>query len=48
MHDTVALIEARIARSYTQRVARATHTGHVPVTVERWDAPGEPIPSRRP
>ena len=46
MHDTVALIEARISRSYSQRVARATHTDHVPVTVEAWDVPDEPIVAR--
>ncbi|GAA1877980.1 alpha-mannosidase [Lapillicoccus jejuensis] len=44
MHDTVALIEARIRRSYSQRVARATHTDHVQVTVETWDVPDEPVP----
>ncbi|HSP19383.1 MAG TPA: hypothetical protein VLQ79_07715, partial [Myxococcaceae bacterium] len=44
MHDTHTLIEARIQRSYSQRVLPARHTRHVPCTVEAWEAPGEPVP----
>jgi len=44
VHDTHALIEARIQRSYSQRVLPARHTRRVPVDVEAWEAPGEPVP----
>lgn len=44
MHDTTALIEARIRRFAEERLTPAVHAARWPLVVERWDVPGEPVP----
>ncbi|MDT0347311.1 alpha-mannosidase [Streptomyces litchfieldiae] len=44
MHDDRSLLEDRLHRVLTERVRPAVHRDAVPLTVERWDAPGEPVP----
>ncbi|GAA1544967.1 alpha-mannosidase [Microbacterium ginsengiterrae] len=44
MHDTTALIEARIRRFVEERLRPRVHTGLTPLSLERWDVPGEPVP----
>ncbi|TPW72785.1 glycoside hydrolase family 38 C-terminal domain-containing protein [Schumannella sp. 10F1B-5-1] len=44
MHDTAALIEARIRRSYRERILPAAYRDTAPVEVTAWEAPGEPVP----
>ena len=44
MHDTAALIRARIDRVYRDRVLPALAADTRPVAVEAWVAPGEPVP----
>ncbi|GAB3404544.1 glycoside hydrolase family 38 C-terminal domain-containing protein [Schumannella luteola] len=44
MHDTAALIEARIRRSYRERILPAAYSATAPVEVTAWEAPGEPVP----
>ncbi|OEV04662.1 alpha-mannosidase [Streptomyces oceani] len=44
MHDDHRIIEDRLRRVLEERVRPAVHTTPVPLTVERWDAPGEPVP----
>ncbi|KYH44673.1 glycoside hydrolase family 38 C-terminal domain-containing protein [Branchiibius sp. NY16-3462-2] len=44
MHDTSALIEARIIRFHQQRILPAVHTHEQPMQVAAWAAPGEPVP----
>lgn len=44
MHDDRLLIEARIGRILNERVVPAVHGPAVPLRVEVWHAPGEPVP----
>lgn len=44
MHDDRAIVEHRLRRVLTERVAPAVRGEAVPLTVRRWDAPGEPVP----
>ncbi|MFJ3492630.1 alpha-mannosidase [Streptomyces sp. NPDC086091] len=44
MHDERRRIEERVERVHTQRVQPAVHADRVPLTVEAWQAPGEPVP----
>ncbi|WP_049563779.1 alpha-mannosidase [Streptomyces sp. SBT349] len=44
MHDDRTLVEDRLARVLKERIRPAVHRDPVPLTVERWDAPGEPVP----
>ncbi|MGP4000805.1 alpha-mannosidase [Streptomyces sp. 8N706] len=44
MHDDRSIVEARLSRVLTERLRPAVHSGPVPLTIERWDAPGEPVP----
>lgn len=44
MHDTSTLIEARIARTYADRILPARYRTMVPIAVERWEVPDEPVP----
>ncbi|MFR0356048.1 alpha-mannosidase [Streptomyces sediminimaris] len=44
MHDERRLIEERAARLHTQRIKPALYAATVPLTVEAWQAPGEPVP----
>ncbi|WP_022888581.1 alpha-mannosidase [Agromyces italicus] len=44
MHDDSALVETRIARFVRERLEPARYRDRVPATIERWDAPGEPVP----
>lgn len=44
MHDNSALIEARIRRFLQERLRPAVYRRRVPLTLESWDAPGEPVP----
>lgn len=44
MHDDRRIVEDRLRRVLDERVRPAVHRDHVPLTVERWDAPGEPVP----
>ncbi|MFJ3636686.1 alpha-mannosidase [Streptomyces sp. NPDC090112] len=44
MHDDRSITEHRLRRVLHERIAPAVHSHSVPLTVERWDAPGEPVP----
>jgi alpha-mannosidase len=44
MHDDSALAEARIDRFVLDRIAPHLHRRRLPLTVEAWEAPGEPVP----
>ncbi len=43
MHDDRELIEGRLDRMLRQRIRPAVYSAHVPLTVEAWHAPGEPV-----
>ncbi|MBQ0864277.1 glycoside hydrolase family 38 C-terminal domain-containing protein [Streptomyces sp. RK75] len=44
MHDDRRTVEDRLRRVLDERVRPAVHTRALPLTVERWEAPGEPVP----
>ncbi|TDC27856.1 alpha-mannosidase [Streptomyces sp. 8K308] len=44
MHDDRNLVEQRLHRVLTERIRPAVHGPAVPLALERWDAPGEPVP----
>ncbi|PGH52451.1 glycoside hydrolase family 38 C-terminal domain-containing protein [Streptomyces sp. Ru87] len=44
MHDDRSIVEQRLHRVLEERLRPAVHRDPVPLTVERWDAPGEPVP----
>lgn len=44
MHDERRRIEERVERAHTQRVKPAIYAATVPLEVEAWQAPGEPVP----
>ncbi|MGB8857914.1 MAG: glycoside hydrolase family 38 C-terminal domain-containing protein [Ilumatobacteraceae bacterium] len=44
MHDDSGLVERRIRRELLEKVLPAMYTASVPMQVEAWDAPGEPVP----
>ena len=44
MHNDLRLVEARIRRELAERVLPAVYSRSLPLTVEAWDAPGEPVP----
>ncbi|MEV0692761.1 glycoside hydrolase family 38 C-terminal domain-containing protein [Streptomyces sp. NPDC050388] len=44
MHDERHRIEGRVERVHTQRVKPALYATTVPLTVEAWHVPGEPVP----
>lgn len=44
MHDTTALIEARIRRFVDERLRPNVHAQLTPLTLESWEVPGEPVP----
>ncbi|UNZ17018.1 glycoside hydrolase family 38 C-terminal domain-containing protein [Streptomyces sp. 891-h] len=44
MHDDRRTVEDRLRRALDERVRPAVHTSALPLTVERWEAPGEPVP----
>ncbi|MFI7337556.1 alpha-mannosidase [Streptomyces sp. NPDC050085] len=44
MHDDRALVEARLKRVLDERIRPAVYPVSVPLTVEAWTAPGEPVP----
>ncbi|MER5377128.1 glycoside hydrolase family 38 C-terminal domain-containing protein [Streptomyces sp. NPDC002553] len=44
MHDERNRIEERAERLHTQRIQPAIYAATVPLTVEAWQAPGEPVP----
>ncbi|MBW5485191.1 alpha-mannosidase [Streptomyces bambusae] len=44
MHDDRSITEHRLRRVLRERVKPAVHSRAVPLTVERWDVPGEPVP----
>ncbi|GAA2448193.1 alpha-mannosidase [Streptomyces macrosporus] len=43
MHDDRSIVEDRLDRVLRERIRPAVHGDSVPLTVERWDAPGEPV-----
>ncbi|MGH3659283.1 MAG: alpha-mannosidase, partial [Micromonosporaceae bacterium] len=45
MHDDRSIVEDRLRRVLEERIRPAVHTSPVPLTVERWEAPGEPVPA---
>lgn len=45
MHDDRSITEHRLRRVLRERIKPAVHSHPVPLTVERWDAPGEPVPA---
>ncbi|WP_328787669.1 alpha-mannosidase [Streptomyces sp. NBC_00273] len=44
MHDDRSITEHRLRRVLKERVKPAVRSRAVPLTVERWEAPGEPVP----
>ncbi|MEU3979012.1 glycoside hydrolase family 38 C-terminal domain-containing protein [Streptomyces sp. NPDC026672] len=44
MHDERRRIEERVERLHTQRVKPAVYRATLPLDVEAWQAPGEPVP----
>lgn len=44
MHDERRRIEERVERVHTQRIKPAVYAATVPLDVEAWQAPGEPVP----
>ena len=44
MHDDRELVEARLARVLRERIRPAVHPQTVPLDVEIWSTPGEPVP----
>ena len=44
MHDNRGLVEARLRRELTERLFPALHRARVPLRVEAWACPGEPVP----
>ncbi|MDI3422347.1 alpha-mannosidase [Streptomyces luteolus] len=44
MHDDRALVEARLKRVLDERIRPAVYPESVPLAVEAWVAPGEPVP----
>ncbi|MGW6690443.1 alpha-mannosidase [Streptomyces sp. NPDC054961] len=44
MHDDRSITEHRLRRVLKERIKPAVHARSVPLTVERWEAPGEPVP----
>ncbi|GAB2789911.1 alpha-mannosidase [Streptomyces daliensis] len=43
MHDDRSIVEDRLRRVLDERIRPAVHGAPVPLTVERWEAPGEPV-----
>src|SRR4051794_11230613 len=46
MHDDRVVVERRIARVLSERLRPAVYSDEVPLTVQVWHAPGEPVPVR--
>ena len=44
MHDDRRTVEDRLRRVLDERVRPCVHDLSLPLTVERWEAPGEPVP----
>ncbi|UNO41545.1 glycoside hydrolase family 38 C-terminal domain-containing protein [Streptomyces sp. MST-110588] len=44
MHDDRSIVEHRLLRVLKDRIKPAVRSRSVPLTVERWEAPGEPVP----
>ncbi|GAA3875641.1 alpha-mannosidase [Streptomyces sedi] len=44
MHDDRDLVEQRLRRVLDERIRPAVYGAAVPLELERWDAPGEPVP----
>ncbi|MFF4081745.1 alpha-mannosidase [Streptomyces sp. NPDC001777] len=44
MHSRQRLVEQRLKRVLKERIRPAVHARTVPLRVEVWDAPGEPVP----
>lgn len=44
MHDDRALVEARLKRVLDERIRPAVYPETVPLEIEAWVAPGEPVP----
>ena len=44
MHDDRTMLEARLDRFVIERLKPAVYTSRTTVEIERWDAPGEPVP----
>ncbi|MEP7202114.1 MAG: glycoside hydrolase family 38 C-terminal domain-containing protein [Ilumatobacteraceae bacterium] len=43
MHNDLKIVEARIQRELHERVLPAVYNCSIPMTIEAWDAPGEPV-----
>ncbi|WP_424210902.1 alpha-mannosidase [Streptomyces sp. BI20] len=44
MHDDRSITEHRLRRVLKERIKPAVHGRSVPLTLARWEAPGEPVP----
>jgi alpha-mannosidase len=44
MHDDRSIVEHRLRRVLRERVVPAVRGDALPLSVERWEAPGEPVP----
>ena len=43
MHNDLSLVEARIRRELSERVLPAVYSDSVPLSVDAWHVPGEPV-----
>ncbi|MEU8887620.1 glycoside hydrolase family 38 C-terminal domain-containing protein [Streptomyces sp. NPDC048442] len=44
MHDDRSIVEHRLRRVLQERIQPAVRSHSVPLAIERWEAPGEPVP----
>ncbi|EFL18841.1 glycoside hydrolase family 38 C-terminal domain-containing protein [Streptomyces sp. C] len=44
MHDDRSITEHRLRRVLGERIRPAVHSRSIPLAVERWEVPGEPVP----
>ena len=44
MHDDSAQVQARIDRFTRERLQPAIHRNGIPLTIEAWEVPDEPVP----
>ena len=44
MHDDRSMVEARLQRVVNEKIRPAVRSARVPLSVEAWEVPGEPVP----
>src|SRR5262245_27454219 len=45
VHDDRTMVEARLDRVLSERIRPAIRSARVPLSVEAWEVPGEPVPA---